>query len=384
MLATASAALLTGEAATVAQAQTFTVLYSFTGVNGDGTYPAASLVLDQRGNLYGTTQLGGTSDMGTVFKVDPSGNETVLYSFKGGPSDGKTPLSVLVLDQRGNLYGTTMTGGTAGKGTVFKLDTSGKETVLHSFTGSSNGDGDSPMAGLWIDKRGNLYGTTPLGGSSGRGTVFRVDSSGHETVLYSFTGANGGGTYPMADLIMDHKGNLYGTTSQGGSSGWGTVFKLDPSGTETVLHSFAGSNEDGALPTGALIMDKRGNLYGTTQVGGSAGVGTVFQVDNSGKETVLHSFRGGDGDGAIGFGALVMDKRGNLYGATTSGGPTNSGTLFKVSPSGSETVLQIFPDSVSGAADPVGSLIMDRRGNLYGATVLGGSAGYGTVFRLVP
>jgi uncharacterized repeat protein (TIGR03803 family) len=321
--------LLGSVAAPQVCAQTFTVFYSFTGYPENGVSPFGSLVMDPAGNLYGVTQAGGSPpplDGGTVFKLDPSGNESVLHSFTGG--DGSIPYAGLVIDTAGNLYGTTLFGGSSGYGTVFKLDPSGTETVLHSFT-NSGGDGAYPFAGLLVDKVGNLYGTTDVGGSFGYGTVFKLDRSGTETLLHSFTNTGGDGAYPLAGLVMDTAGNLYGTTNDGGSSGYGTVFKLDSSGTETVLHSFTNSSGgDGAYPFAGLVMDTAGNLYGTTIQGGSSNYGTVFKLDPSGTETVLHSFA--YSDGAAPIAGLVMDPAGNLYGTTFEGGSSGYGTVFKL------------------------------------------------------
>jgi len=361
--------------------------------------------MDKEGNLYGTTSRGGLladgCDLGcgTVFRVDTSGNEILLHSFTGG--DGEEPLAGLVMDKEGNLYGTTAVG--SGNGTVFKLDTSANVTVLHVFTFSP--DGEVPRGDLIMDKAGNLYGTTVDGGTSSNcidrcGTVFKVDTSGNETVLYSFTGPPDG-AHPWSGLIMDKEGNLYGTTSGGGTSsncsgGCGTVFKLDSSGNETVLHSFTDSDGDGASPFAALIMDKKGNLYGTTYTGGAAsnscfpgflGCGTVFKLDASGNETVLYSFTGRS-DGGLPFADLIMDKKGNLYGTTSIGGTYFSGTVFKFDTSGKLTVLHTFTGGADGSG-PLGGLIMDKKGNLYGTTYNGGtssncSEGCGTVFKLIP
>ncbi len=253
--------------------------------------------MDALGNLYGTTENGGSGGgcsfgCGTVFKLDPAGNENVLHSFTGSPGDGGRPVAGLIMDTAGNLYGTTAEGGSgtctgingvpvSGCGTVLKLDPSGNETVLHSFTGGS--DGIQPLAALILDQAGNFYGTTELGGSFGSGTVFKLDPSGNETVLHTFTGGNDGAAPLFAGLIMDTAGNLYGTTQNGGGSsncsvGCGTVFKLDTSTNETVLHSFTGSPGDGARPVAALIVDKTANLYGTTTGGGASGLGTVFKL----------------------------------------------------------------------------------------------------------
>ena len=376
--------------AVAAQAQTFTTLFSFN--NSDGANPQASLIMDAQGNLYGTTSYGGTYGFGTVFKLDPSGNETVLHSFAGNLEDGGTPDANLIVDASGNLYGTTYQGASpSGSGTVFRLDSSGNETILHSFTGGS--DGGHPECGLIMDAQGNLYGTTFEGGAYGDGTVFKVDPSRNETVLHSFTGGSDG-YMPYAGLIIDAQGNLYGTTfsSDNPAQGNGVVFKLDPAGSETVLYSFTGGR-DGAWPYGALIMDAARNLYGVTLYGGNLncnsggqGCGTVFKVDPSGNETVLHSFAGGS-DGWGPQGSLIMDAQGNLYGMTSGGGTYDFGTVFKLDPSGNETVLHSFAGGSDGWG-PIGGLVMDAAKNLYGTTHGGGasnncySGGCGTVFKL--
>jgi uncharacterized repeat protein (TIGR03803 family) len=379
-----------------AQAQTFTTLHAFTG-GTDGGNPFAGLVIDKEGNLYGTTFQGGDLacssgyGCGTVFKLDTTGGETVLYSFTNVP-DGAFPFAGLIRD-KGNLYGTTAYGGSGncysyigtlvGCGTVFKLDTTGKETVLHSFTDTP--DGAQPEAGLVRDKEGNLYGTTVVGGTGG--TVFKVDTNGTEIILNSFAGGgavDGGG--PEAGLVIDKEGDLYGTTTGGGPFGYGTVFKLDTTGKETVLHYFT-NTPDGAYPDAGLIMDKEGHLYGTASEGGSSGYGTVFKVDSSGKETVLHSFSGLDG--AYPFAGLVMDREGNLYGTTAYGGASfigppdsiGAGTVFKVDRSGKESVLHSF--SGLDGNYPSADLVMDKKGNLYGTTTFGGAYDYGTVFKLI-
>src|SRR5271157_1962225 len=310
-----AAVLATGSA----QAQTYTygVLYTFTG-SPDGAVSDGGLVRDAQGNLYGTTYYGGNSactgpfgnGCGTVFKVNTTGNEAVLYSFTGG-GDGAFPVAGLVRYAQGNLYGTTSQGGDLacnapnGCGTVFKVDTTGKETVLYSFTGGA--DGAYPKAGLLPDAQGNLYGTTNQGGASNYGTVFKVDSTGNETVLYSFTGTGGDGAGPEAGLVQDAQGNLYGTTAGGGDVACnaphdcGTVLKVDRIGQESVLYSFTGTGGDGACSYAGLVQDAQGNLYGTTAGGGDLacnagrGCGTVFKVDTTGKETVLYSFTGTGG-----------------------------------------------------------------------------------------
>jgi len=247
-------------------------VYAFTDAP-DGSSSFAGLVEDAKSNLYGTTSSGGTSSRGTVFKIDATGKESVLYSFNTG-TDGGLPQAGLLRDSVGNLMGTTVIGGTALNGVVFKVDSTGRETVTHSFTGA-NGDGSSPFAGL-VASGSFLYGTTSYGGgSSDHGTVFKVDKTGKVTVVHSFTGIDGAN--PVAPLIRDAAGNLYGTTSEGGAFGFGTVFKLDTKSNVTVLHSFS-NGADGATPTGSLVLDSAGNLYGTTQGAGTAGFGTVFKI----------------------------------------------------------------------------------------------------------
>jgi uncharacterized repeat protein (TIGR03803 family) len=387
-------------ATTGASAQTLTTLYSFAGPP-DGAYPGAGLTADASGNLYGTTGFGGDAlcfapyGCGTVFKLTPSGTETVLYSFTGAP-DGEEPDAGLTADASGNLYGSTYSGGSPspcynygssrspGCGTVFEVTPSGTETVLHSFTGDYGSDGQYPYAPLIVDASGNFYGTTYSGGA-GYGTVFKVTPSRTETILHSFTGADG--AYPFYGLTADGSGNLYGTTPFGGTNWYGgTVFKLTPSGTETVLHSFTGA-PDGEEPSNSLIVHASGNLYGTTRYGGAGscviqfgGCGTVFNLSPSGTETVLYSFTDPP-DGVSPYG-LIADAAGNLYG-TTAGGGANVyyGTVFKLTPSGTETVLYSFTGGSDGSG-PLGTLIADASGNLYGTTISGGANGYGTVFKL--
>jgi uncharacterized repeat protein (TIGR03803 family) len=242
----------------------------------------------------------------------------------------------VISDSLGNLYSTTAAGGAFGNGTVFKLGATGKETVLHSFTGGNGGR--EPFAGLVRDTAANLYGTS-LGGSSGNGTVFKLQPNDVLDVLYSFPNAINGSS-PDAGLIRDGAGNLYGATTSGGAFGNGTVFKLNISGKETVLHSFTGG-ADGGRPFAALIRDAAGNLYGTTSGGGAFGHGTVFKLDTTGRETVLHSFTGGAG-GSTPFGGLVRDSAGNLYGTAAFGGDSSCfapggagvgcGIVFKLTP----------------------------------------------------
>lgn len=329
-----------------------TVLHDFTGTP-DGALPLAGVIQDADGSLYGTTGNGGNKSCyfgygcGTVFRVSKTGKETVLYRFTGG-ADGAYPQAGVILDAKGNLYGTTSEGGDttcqSGCGVVFRLSKAGKETVLYSFKGGV--DGASPLSGVIQDANGNLYGTTLGGGTSGNGTVFKLSKTGKETVLHSFTGGTGGGL-PSAGVTQDANGNLYGTTESGGDlscdeagQGCGVVFKVSKTGNQTVLYSFAGAS-DGAFPYAGVIKDVKGNLYGTTFSGGDlscggagSGCGVVFKLSKTGKETVLHSFCSVNcpGDGTFPFAGLIQDAKGNLYGTTTSGGVHGSGTVFKLTP----------------------------------------------------
>jgi uncharacterized repeat protein (TIGR03803 family) len=379
-----------------AQAPTYreTALYSFSNTP-DGEYPGAGLLMGAKGKLYGTTEGGGALQGGTVFVLDKSGKETVLYNFPSSASNNPLPLGALVMDTQGNLYGSTWEGGSASGGTVFKVAPNGQESDLHAFTGQG-GDGFLSKAGVVKDRQGNLYGTTIAGGSSGNGplgygTVYRVTTSGNETVLYSFAGKEDGGK-PFASLVLDEKGNLYGTTYQGGDLscqapyGCGTVFKVDKAGIETVLYSFTGAYPDyGINPVGGLVRDPQGNLYGTTAYGGTASNhGNVFKLTPSGKMTSLYSFTGTNGDGEWPSSNLTIDQRGNLYGTTNYGGAASCnlgcGVAFKVSPHGKESVLFTFKGGSSGFNPS--ELIRDECGHLYGTTVGGGAFNVGTIFKL--
>jgi uncharacterized repeat protein (TIGR03803 family) len=381
-----------------AQAQTYKVLYTFSG-GADGAMPSAGLIRDADGNLYGTTPYGGDYFGGTIFKVGKDG-ETVLHSFSG--ADGAYPLGLL-RDAAGNLYGANQSGGTYFNGTVFRLDTTGVFTVLYTFPEQADGAGMWPTSNLISDAAGNLYGTTVGGGDynctatpNGCGVVFKLSPAGVMTVLHSFTGGRDGAV-PMGGLILDSAGNrLYGTTTQGGAHNLGTVFVLEASGKEAVLYSFKGG-ADGAVPQGGLIRDSGGNyLYGTTTQGGAYNLGTVFVLEASGKEAVLHSFTG-QADGSSPLVGVILDKAGNLYGSTVYGGDLRAcpdtagcGVVFKLDSAGIVTVLHRFHFGKDGGY-PVAPVIRDAAGNLYGTTQQGGDyehIGYvyagGVVFKIKP
>ena len=354
----------------------FTVLYTFTG-GADGDSPSSGVIRDSAGNFYGTTSRGGASGQGVVYKLDTAGHETVLYSFTGGV-DGGSPQNSLTSDSAGNLYGTTYSGGAANMGVVYKLDTAGQETVLHSFRGGA--DGGTPEAGVIRDSAGNLYGTASIGGKGGVGTVYQLDASGQETVLYSFPGV-ADGAFPYAGAIGDSAGNLYGTTISGGAWTEGAVYRLDTAGQQKLLHSFGGG-ADGRYPSAGVIRDSAGNLYGTTSQGGTAGWGVVYKLDTTGQETVMHSFTNG-ADGGDPYAGVILDSAGNLFGTAASGGTANKGVVYKLDTAGQETVLYSFTGGADGRY-PTAGVILDSAGNLYGTTYFGGTGSHGVVYKLDP
>lgn len=384
-------------------AQVYKTLHSFTGGVDGGSPLYVKLLRDAKGNLVGTTQLGGAYGFGTVFRIDPRGNETVLYSFSGG-FDGAYPQAGLVADPAGNLYGTTTLGGApcfegqGGCGVVFELTASGEYILLHSFLGViGGGDGGFPAASLLRDAHGNLFGTTAGGGintascQEGSGTAFEMaflNGGWKEILLYTFPCTDADGMFPYSPLISSRSGTLYGTSTGGGTCGGadigrcGTVFQLARGGanwTHTTIHDFAGGSDGAALQDG-LVRDSAANLYGTTQLGGDFGFGTIFRIDPSGNKTVLHSFTGPAG--AYPVGGLVRDRAGNLYGTTRQGGTSKVGTLFKFEPAGTLTVLHNFAGGTDGAY-PAGTLLR-AGGALFGTTTAGGPQNMGIVFKLKP
>jgi uncharacterized repeat protein (TIGR03803 family) len=360
-----------------------TVLYTFTGGN-DGGYSTAGVIRDRAGNLYGTTSGGGASGAGVVFKVDPTGHETVLYSFTGG-NDGNSPSAGVIRDPAGNLYGTTSGGGAGDRGVVFKVDTSGNERVLHTFMRGA--DGDQPdLAGVVRDEAGNLYGTTAFNGAGGQGTVYKLDPNGNVTVLYAFPGTRDGQDVYNNGLIFAGDGRLYGATALGGERGAGVLYQLDGQCNERVLYTFTAFTANGfSRPTGGVIGDEAGNFYGTTFIGQTdvgSGYGVVYKVDAAGHSTVLHNFTNG-ADGGNPYGGVIRDWTGNLYGTASGGGASNAGLVFKIDPSGHERVLYTFTGEADGGY-PFGELIRDAAGNLYGTTNGGGASNAGVVFKIDP
>jgi uncharacterized repeat protein (TIGR03803 family) len=390
-------------AASAAHAQTFAILHTFTG-QGDGGTPYAGLTIDQAGNFYGTTSAGGAG-YGTVFKLTHSGSNWVLstlYAFQGG-NDGGYPFARVVFGPDHVLYGTTSgDGNNGGFGTVFSLrppshpcrsiNCPWTEAVLYRFTGTD--DGGTPGYGdLAFDASGNIYGTTMYGGANcspyyNCGVVFELGRSGGswtESVLYSFSQTGNAGDVPYGGVILDRAGNLYGTTVIGGVDNGGVLFELTQSGsswTVSVLHSFGGLN-DGVDPTGGLIMDQQGNLYGSTTFGPGNGTGgTVYQLQPSGGSwtySILAALSGFLGP----LDALTMDAAGNLYATSYGGGSSTYGNVFKLTPSGGSwtyTDLHDFNGHHDGG-DPIGGVVLDAHGNVYGTT---SEFGHGEIWEITP
>ena len=370
----------------------FEVLYAFLGLSNDGVRPWASVISDGSGYFYGTTTSVGTPPT----EAPSSGSDRMAPASSSCTTswaalDGASPRASLVLDRAGNLYGTTPEGGPSnGGGTVFKMRTDGTGfQLLHTFLGSDS-DGLHPLAALILDGTGNLYGTTSGGGPSDLGTVFRMKIDGTNFQLlhtFSFDSTSDGGSNPTASLILDGSGNLYGTASYGGSGLNGTVFKLRTDGTGfQVLHSFTGLPGDGSGPWAPLTLDGSGNLYGTTTSGGASSLGgTVFKLKTDGTGfQLLHSFVGDESEGGSPEAPVILDGFGNLYGTAYYGGPSEAGDVFTMRTDGTAyRILHMFGSEAGDGRNPFASLFMDGSGRLIGTTTLGGSADFGTVFALL-
>jgi uncharacterized repeat protein (TIGR03803 family) len=357
------------------------ILYSFGDKPNDALGPGGALVQDKDGNFYGISSSGGTgggpmnmggfSGAGTVFKITPSGSETILYAFADTTVDGNP--RGLTQGNDGNLYGTTLNGGANSTGTVFELTPGGVMTILYSFPGGR--DGDHPEAGVIQANDGNFYGTAINYFENSDAMVFELTPEGILTKVHSFASGRTDGVSPQGSLLLGSDGDLYGTTSAGGSNNLGTVFKVTPDGVETVLHDFGGSPADGAAPQFGVVQGADGNLYGTTSNGGTNGYGTVFKLTPDGVETVLYSFSG-TGDGAYPSTALVQSSNGTFYGGTSTGGVSaGSSTIFELTSAGVVTSLHSF------TANAVTNLVIGSDGNLYGTTYQGGTHESGTFFR---
>lgn len=372
--------------ASASQGSAITILKSFSNDGADGSSPQAPLISDGAGYLYGTTASGG--GWGTVFKIKQDGTDfAVLHSFASSPADGARPVGGLTLDANGSLYGTTLAG------TIFKLRTDGTGfELLYKFGAGSSGwpplDGDEPLAGLVLDSAGHLYGTTSIGGTHGGGTVFRVGTDGSDfSVLANLGDDTGQGANPSAGLVLDAAGNLYGTFPKGGAWNHGAVFKVRTDGTGfAVMHDFTGG-QDGGSPLASLILDDAGHLYGTTSMGGAYyGGGTVFRLGTDGSGfTTLHSFNYtviGESDGFAPRASLILDSSGNLYGTVSGGGASaGNGAVFTLRIDGSGfTFLHDFANDGSEGGTPLASLCLDGGGTLVGTTSMAGARGGGTVF----
>jgi uncharacterized repeat protein (TIGR03803 family) len=394
-------------------AGTESVIYNFNNYSGDGYYPYSGLVADKAGNLYGATYQGGANGLGSVFELKLTGGvwtETLLYSFAGGATDGEYPVySALVFDAAGNLYGTTQNGGsTCNCGTVFELSKSGsgwKETILHAFLGSSQKDGYLPQAGLSFDTAGNIYGTTQYGGLNNQGAVFQlapVKGGWKYKVIHAFSSQNGGAYYPLGGITQGADGYYYGTTYYGGFAyNAGTIYRLFQARNvwvaQNVFYFLEGG--DGINPDSSLTMDAKGNMYGTTYTGGSGescsgGCGTVYKMTKGTNDTytqsVIYSFQAGDKDGQNPYygAGVTLDANGNLYGTTLYGGKgtQNAGTLYELKVAGNsykEVLLWSFDTVTGDGFYPRGGVILVKK-NIFGTTSSGGSHGAGTVFEFKP
>jgi uncharacterized repeat protein (TIGR03803 family) len=387
--------LASADAPCASAAEKYKTLHKFWG-RSDGHQIYGDVTFDKAGNLYGTTAAGGTFNRGTVFQLTPNSDgswaETLLHSFNSDGKDGNNPLSGIAVDSAGNLYGLTESGGVYDEGTVFEVSPNGdgtwSESVLYSFYAGL------PQGDLIFDSAGNLFGTTTNGGLYYKGSVFELSPNGDgtwsETDLHSFNQDGKDGYNPEAGVIFDPAGNLYGTTFNGGASDEGTVFELIPNGdgswTENLLHSFVPNRKDGYWPQCSLVLDPAGNLYGTTELGGSnGGYGIVFRLSPNGhggwKEKVLHSF-GRDGkDGHFPDARLIRDAAGSLYGTTNQGGVFGLGTVFKMKPTAlggwTEIIMHAFTKSQGNYPDA--GLTLDGKGNFYGTT-----NGPSSVFEIMP
>jgi len=361
------------------QAQTFTTLVNFAGV--DGAEPAyMALIQGLDGNIYGTTAAGGYAFgiIGTVFKIDLQGTLTDIYEFciLQACADGYGPYPGLIQGADGNFYGTTYHGGFSGTntGTIFKLAPDGTLTTLYDFCMISGCPGGFlPRAQLLQTPDGDIYGTSSA-------TVFKFTRGNSITTLHTFCTQQGcpDGSSPYAGLVQGYDGSFYGTTEQGGAFQFGTVFKITPSGVFTTLHSFDYVT-DGGFVYSKLLQASDGNLYGTTASGGLGGAGTIFKITPAGTLTTIYNFSGTDGGGSTA--GLVQATNGDFYGTTVGGGTNgNHGTVFKITPSGALTTLHSF-NSTDGQT-PEGALFQATNGIFYGTTAYGGTNGNGTVFSL--
>ena len=371
-----------------ASAQTVTTLFTFDGT--DGAESVAALVQGTDGNLYGTTSGDGANDGGTVFKITTGGTLTTIYNFcsESNCADGNRPRTGLTLGTNGNFYGVTPGGGAYGGGNVFEITPAGKLTTIYNFCTEANcTDGYEAEGALIQASNGHFYGTTETGGLNGAGTVFEVTAAGKYTVLWDFCSESNctDGSEPAAGLVQATNGDFYGTTAYGGANGQGIVYKITSGGVLTTLYSFCSQSNctDGDTPLAPLIQASNGNLYGTTEKGGtlSGDGGTVFEITPAGKLTTVFSFDGTDGD--VIYAGVIQATDGRLYGMTADGGLGSAGTIFKLTTGGTFTSLYNFcENSCDTGATPDASLFQSTNGEIYGVTSSAGSDSSGTVFSL--
>jgi uncharacterized repeat protein (TIGR03803 family) len=365
---------------TAAQAgPTFTTLYSFQNIP-DAANPMGRLIADGRGNLYGTTEFGGAANLGALFELSSGGTETVLHASAYG-NDGVHPAGGLLRDAKGDLFGAASGSGPHALGALFELTASGTYKVLYGFPKSAHVD--SPNGDLLEDSAGALYGTSG-GGTKAVGVIFKFVKPNVFTTLYTFTGESGDGAYPSG-LTGDPQGTMYGATAEGGDTdcNCGVVYSVTASGTPTILHRFIGTeHHDGANPADAPLLMPDGSLVGVSQSGGTDGLGTIYRILPDGSESILHNFAGAPTDGNLPMGRLVADATGDLYGVTALGGTDDDGTVFKFSSTGHFSILHSFTDGADSGNPDAGLLL--RGTNTYVGTTSGGANGNGTVFRIVP
>lgn len=353
---------------------TFNLLHTFTGAPGDGAGSGAEVTLDASGNVWGTTDWGGSNGSngyGTIFEITTNGTETLMHSF-GKTGDGATPDGAITILSNGDMYGTTTYGGTSENGVIWKLTASGKYTVVHSFTAD---ECNFARGRLVQDKQGNFYGAGLFGGANSDGTVFKFTPKGKVTVLHTFDSTDG--AFPEHGVVMDKDGNIYGVTAFGGTSDNGTIYEIAKDGTFTSLYSFTGGTSDGGFPYGGLAIDSQGNLYGSADDGGANGDGTVFELTPGGTFTVLYNFTGG-ADGSFPEGDMLRVGK-NLYSTTTSAGANGEGGVYELTSKGKLKVLANFSDTdgnyYSAGLTPSGK-------TFYGTAQYGGTDDDGTVFSL--
>ncbi|MBS0421033.1 MAG: hypothetical protein JSR66_25210 [Proteobacteria bacterium] len=353
------------------------VLSSFGNGDADAISPSSKLVQGSDGNFYGTA-LGGSHFDGVIFKVTSAGIETVLHTFNRSTGDGASP-SGLILGSDGNFYGTTIAGGANDRGTVFKMTPDGSVTVLYSFRGYPS-DASYADSGLVQANDGSFYGTSEFGGATNNGAVFRVTRGGVETMLYSFGTVAKDAAAGFSGLVEGSDGNFYGMSSNGGAGNYGAVFKITPEGIESLVYSFTGGAAGASFPTGGLLEGADDNFYGQTSSGGPNHGGEIFKLTPAGDLTVLYSFTEGAKTGSGPTGTLVQDSEGNLFGATQYGGSprnfypnlTASGTIFELTAAGTMTELSNFGPAEADGSEPFPGPIVGKDGNLYGTTQSGG------------